>query len=290
MNKIKTSILTLLTLIALIIIYLFYSFDLYETPKISMSGQNDQKYYPVVANYDRLLCYQARHTFPIPFPNTFNILVWNIHKGEDSGWKPELEKLAQQMELVLLQEASTTQNIAQLLNPILPHSLYARAYSYLNNESGVNTLSKIAPMSYCVGTESEPWIQVPKVGIATEYFLANHHSSLLVINLHLVNFEWNLNNYKIQVERMFQIINEHQGPIILAGDFNTWNHHRLSLIRGLAEKYQLKEVGYTNDVRKRFMGNPLDHVFVRGIKVEEAKVISTDSSDHNPLLLKLSLQ
>lgn len=288
MNKIKTIILSILALISLVIIYLFYSFDLYDKPKISLSSANPETYYPVVANYDRLLCYQAKTITP-PFPNKVNVLVWNIHKGEDQGWKPELEKLAQDMDLVLLQEASTTQNIAQLLSPILSTSLYARAYSYLNNESGVNTLSKVAPISYCVGTESEPWIQVPKVGIATEYLRANQ-PPLLVINLHLVNFEWNLNNYKIQVERMFQIINEHQGPIILAGDFNTWNHHRLSLIRGLAEKYQLKEVGYTNDVRKRFMGNPLDHVFLRGVKVEEAKVINTESSDHNPLLLKLSLQ
>lgn len=192
------------------------------------------------------------------------------------------------MDLLLLQEAASTQNIAQLLKSSLPSSLYVRTYSYLNHESGVNTLSKIAPASYCIGTEAEPWIQVPKVGIATKY-LRENQPSLLVINLHLVNFEWNLNNYKKQVNRLFQTINDHQGPIILAGDFNTWNHHRLALIRGLAEQYQLTEVSYENDVRRRFMGNPLDHVFVRDVKVLEAKVISTESSDHNPIAVKIAL-
>lgn len=289
MLKFKTCCIFVISLVIVTISYLFYSFELYDKPRISFSSANNAQYSPVVANYDQLLCYKTQTVLPESFPNEANLLVWNIHKGEDQGWKAELEKLAKNKDLVLLQEASSRQNISQLLKHILPSSLYARAYSYLNQESGVNTLSKISPISYCVGTEAEPWIQVPKVGIATEY-LRKDKPSLLVINLHLVNFEWNLTNYKKQVNRLFQIVNDHQGPIILAGDFNTWNHHRLALIRGLAEKYNLKEVGYTNDVRKRFMGNPLDHVFVRGVNISEAKVISTNSSDHNPILVKIIIK
>ena len=86
---------------------------------------------------------------------------------------------------------------------------------------------------------------------------------------------------------MMDLISRHQGPIILAGDFNTWNGGRLALIDELTQQAGLQEVQFNPDQRMRFLDNPLDHIFVRGFKINRALTMETDASDHNPLWVEL---
>ena len=86
-----------------------------------------------------------------------------------------------------------------------------------------------------------------------------------------------------------QLVSQHQGPLVLSGDFNSWNGYRMRIIRELIKEFGLVEVPFAEDHRLRFLSNPLDHVFVRGLNVLHATTEPTESSDHAPLLLDVEL-
>ena len=54
---------------------------------------------------------------------------------------------------------------------------------------------------------------------------------------------------------------------------------------------KLSEVVVNQDLRTRFMnGLVLDHIFFRGLKVTDSKIIPTTTSDHNPLVVSFDLR
>ena len=82
----------------------------------------------------------------------------------------------------------------------------------------------------------------PKVSLITEFPLPNG-KSLLTVNVHLLNFErWGDMKISDQLEDLRSLLTNHHGPIIVAGDFNTWNEKRLRLVEGLARDLKLTEV------------------------------------------------
>ena len=115
-------------------------------------------------------------------------------------------------------------------------------------------------------------------------------NSLLLINVHLINFEWGISAYQAQLEQLFFFVENHQGPIIISGDFNAWNERRLNLVNNLMQKYGLDSVVLSQDERVRFLGYPLDYIFTRGVKVVSATSEVVTSSDHNPLLMTFELE
>jgi len=106
----------------------------------------------------------------------------------------------------------------------------------------------------------------------------------------LINFEWGISAYQTQLEQLFSFVENHQGPIIISGDFNAWNEHRLNLVNNLMQKYGLDAVTLSQDERLRFLGYPLDYIFTRGVKVVSATSEVVTSSDHNPLLVEFELE
>ena len=113
--------------------------------------------------------------------------------------------------------------------------------------------------------------------------------ALLLVNVHLINFEINPTSYEEQLRTLMQLISQHQGPLVLSGDFNSWNGYRAQIIRKVINEFGLEEVSFEQDHRLRFLGNPLDHIFVRGLNVLNATTEPTESSDHAPLLLEVEL-
>jgi endonuclease/exonuclease/phosphatase (EEP) superfamily protein YafD len=49
--------------------------------------------------------------------------------------------------------------------------------------------------------------------------------------------------FRAQLAALQGLMAKHTGPILLAGDFNTWNQRRLRLVTALARDLQLTEVG-----------------------------------------------
>ena len=120
-------------------------------------------------------------------------------------------------------------------------------------------------------------------------FPLSHGQALLLVNVHLINFEINPTAYEEQLRTLMQLVSQHQGPLVLSGDFNSWNGYRAQIIRKVINEFGLEEVFFEQDHRLRFLGNPLDHIFVRGLNVLSATTEPTESSDHAPLLLEVEL-
>ena len=86
---------------------------------------------------------------------------------------------------------------------------------------------------------------------------------------------------------MISELASHQGPIVFAGDLNTWTAGRKAVLESVASRLGLEEVRLERDVRKRFFWNQVDYVFIRGLGVVNARVIEVDSSDHHPVSVVL---
>ena len=61
------------------------------------------------------------------------------------------------------------------------------------------------------------------------------------------------------------------------------------MLKEITGNLGLQSVTFSPDHRKTFLGNPLDHVFVRGLRVTDSYTEQVNSSDHNPLILTLTL-
>lgn len=277
----------LVLLVAAIAGYLVYSLTIFSPVNIHFSTTPNLTYHPI-KKQDELICYQADQAPREITQKTFRLLVWNLHKGQDAGWQQALNRLAQGRDLLLLQEVLNTQELAAQYSSRFATALYASAFAYLQQQSGVEILSQFAPHFYCAGAKSEPWIRIPKVGAAMSLPLSNGQA-LLLVNVHLINFEINPTTYEEQLRTLTQLVSQHQGPLVLSGDFNSWNGYRAQIIRKVINEFGLEEVSFAQDHRLRFLGNPLDHVFVRGLNVLHATTEPTESSDHAPLLLEVEL-
>ncbi|MDF7669786.1 endonuclease/exonuclease/phosphatase family protein [Orbaceae bacterium ESL0721] len=251
--------------------------------------------------HNYILRYQAGSDVKQIFPQTpitvkqpltdhkLSILVWNIFKQKRIACIPVLEKYVDQTELILLQEA---QNSPDLLNFIRDHNKIADqvpAYSFNDLSTGVMTISSSTPILALSFKEREPVIQVPKSALITLYPIANSAETLLVANIHAVNFSIGIKIYQKQIRILLNRVKEHNGPVILAGDFNSWSRQRLFLLYRLIRSIELKPVSFTVDIRKKFRGKPLDFIFYRGLNLENAEIIATTASDHNPLLVNFTL-
>ncbi|USD65923.1 endonuclease/exonuclease/phosphatase family protein [Vibrio sp. SCSIO 43136] len=219
-----------------------------------------------------------------------NLLVWNIYKQNRSNWAEVLGELSQDKSLVLLQEASITEDFNQWLKQYQWASSHVSAFKALDTSAGVLNLSRQLPIQACAFTQKEPWLQLPKSGLYAVYSLSNGQS-LAVVNIHAVNFTVGTVEFSQQITALRNAIGQHKGPIIIAGDFNAWSEERTRTMYQLMASLTMKEVELSPDNRTRFVsGYALDYVFYRGLTVKTAKAPETDASDHNPLLVEFTIR
>ncbi len=230
---------------------------------------------------------------PLPTSQTglnrqLQVLIWNIEKSENAGWDADLSTLGAASDLILIQEASLQ---ARIVDALPQHLFQAFAAGYINRktETGVLTLSTVEPSLHCNLTAWEPWLGTPKATNITEYPIDGLDRRLLVINVHAVNFSVGLVDFETQVKALEPLLSHHIGPLIVAGDFNTWSSNRSRSLNEFMAKHQLTPVSFAPDQRTLFWNLPLDHVYLRGLDVVEASAIEVQSSDHNPLLITVEV-
>ncbi|MEP0202803.1 MAG: endonuclease/exonuclease/phosphatase family protein [Halioglobus sp.] len=216
------------------------------------------------------------------------VLSWNIQKASNEGWDIDLSELGEHVQLAFIQEASLQAPIAQTL-PMPLYQAFAAGYTTDSSDTGVMTLSTGYPSLACNLTAWEPWLGTPKATNITEYPLAGREDRLLTINMHAVNFTVGLDNFRKQIHAISALLERHQGPIIVAGDLNTWSQARQTLVDDFMQKHQLEPVSFEPDLRTTAFGKALDHMYVRGITAYSARVVPVSSSDHNPLLVRLQI-
>ena len=247
--------------------------------------------------------------FPVAdqiLPAEITVVTWNVQKGKHPQFGKDLKSILkfEKPDIVFLQEAT-----ADLLESEQLGGYLAEGWRYPwpgGKAIGVMTLSRVTPVRIqpVPSKYREFGVTAPKVSLVTEYPLPDGRR-LLAVNVHLLNFErWSLKKISHQLEDLKSIMAVHSGPIIMAGDFNTWNQKRLQLVKKVSREIKLREVtdfplgrrtGNMNsdfwhevlDVDKRL---PLDRFFFNGFEPADARVLNFNSSDHTPILVRLKLK
>ncbi len=234
-------------------------------------------------------CYVNPRAKVLDKQGRINLLVWNIYKQNRSQWDVELTRLTDEAQLALLQEASMTSELKQWIKREGWFANQVDAFKAFDATAGVLNLTQDTPNLACAFVELEPWLRLPKSALYATYPLSDG-DELAVVNIHAVNFTYGTEEYLRQLSRLVDELLEHQGPIIVAGDFNSWSESRLAVMKQALDKLGLQEVTYQEDHRTQFItGLPLDHVFYRGLRLKTAEAPLSDASDHNPILVSFEL-
>jgi endonuclease/exonuclease/phosphatase (EEP) superfamily protein YafD len=217
-----------------------------------------------------------------------DLVVWNIEKGKNSQWADDLIQSVASIDLALFQEAPLSELNDELFNGASYWS-FSPGYRTPDALTGVMTISSVEPLMHCNLIDHEPWLRSPKATSITEYELTDTDETLIVVNIHAINFTLGIDALTQQLEKIRGVVARHDGPVILAGDFNTWSTGRKSMVDEFVSDLELTEVSFEIDQRKKYFGSVVDFVFVRGLTVQDAVAPVLESSDHNPLLLKLRM-
>ena len=231
----------------------------------------------------------------------FRVLVWNIHKQGDSGWERDLSAYAAASDVVLLQEIVLQRSLRDILDDSGLRWVMASSFLLGADDMGVLTATRIAPVSSCTQRAVEPLIRIPKSAVISWLPIADTRTdtradaragsreTLAIANVHSINFELSLDAYRAQLEALADALAGHRGPIIFAGDFNTWSDARDRVVAEIAARLGLIELDLRVDQRAVFFGRHLDHIFIRGLQIVDVSALPVTSSDHNPMAATLRI-
>ena len=220
-------------------------------------------------------------------PNTFSLLVWNIHKENQTPiFRTTLHSLLEKYpsDFLLFQEVKHPKN-----------ELYAlEDYSYAlasnietsKNIFGVTTAAKVQFKSINTSVSSNRELG----GFAThKSLLITEHKTqdgthLYIVNLHAINFV-SLKSFTLELAKIERTLHTYSGPMIIGGDFNNWSERRVKALEHFQKKLNLQKatVEAPHHIKTVF-SKPLDHIFYRGVTFLKAEAINTKKiSDHNPI-------
>ncbi len=223
-----------------------------------------------------------------------NVLIWNVFKCKKKGWIEDFTGLCRNKDMILIQEAILHSPFDSFFEKSSKYQ-WIMASSFLdlrtNIETGIKTGATV-PAKTNVAIASlhvEPFSKTKKMLLSTTYPLNRSQDCLLVINAHIINFV-SFIKFKAHLDAISTLVEHHEGPVLLAGDFNTWNRKRLKYFNQLALSFSLFEVDLIRKPKIAHLLQHLDHIYCRGFDILDAKVLTNiRSSDHYPLHLKLRI-
>jgi len=231
-------------------------------------------------------------------PNEIDILVWNTYKSQNPSWQDDYNFLLKGRELAILQEA--------FLRPVVVDTFsnqddykYLMATSFIYTKSniptGTATGSSVNPKNFYFKKTRDVEILglTPKATLFTEYALSGRTDTLLVINIHALNsvpafiFKRHLDDAIVEIKK-------HRGPVVYAGDFNTWSWLKTKVLKKSMKKLGMEEVIFPNGgdrMRSGLTKRVIDFIFVRGMKYENAWVYGQlEGADHKALTARLKVK
>ena len=267
---------------------------------LNTSLEAREKYYEEPQGNAAIITMEADRASTLKsLPLKLNVLIWNIYKGANKSIKKDYAEISQNKHLVLLQETQLNSKVKATFkgHPRLNYKM-ATSFKMFGKANGVSTgsLVKSTEVSY-VRSQRELGFTTPKIALLTHYPLQNGEE-LLVINIHAINFV-NLSPFQNQIDDLLTRAQNHFGPVIFAGDFNTWSDGKFQYLTMIMESFGFDMAHFSNDTRVRApvisrwdsFDNPLDHVFVREAKIQEANVWTQfKGSDHNPITVKIEIK
>jgi endonuclease/exonuclease/phosphatase (EEP) superfamily protein YafD len=223
-------------------------------------------------------------------PRGIRIASWNVHKEGDNGWQSDLGRLLDGSDVLLLQEAGVSPELRAVIERGGLSWVLASAFEYLGAEYGVLTATRVGPADACTLRAYEPLLGIPKAALVTRFRLLGRDTTLVIANLHAINFTLGTAEYRAQLDAIGDTLAAHRGPLVLAGDFNTWNDGRVAAVRDLAARLALAPVAFAIDDRTRFLGHIFDRVYTRGVEIIDAQAWTVKSSDHNPVAVSFRVR
>jgi len=215
--------------------------------------------------------------------NKITLLNWNIYKGEEKNWAKDFRQLSDGQDLVIIQEARLSPEVKETLKKQSIHWTLNTGFVVNDEATGVLTGSRVKAASSCGLRTTEPFLRLPKTVLVNKYDLSGTNEKLLVANIHSINFTLGTEVYSEQIKTLTAAITQHQGPVIVAGDFNSWSEDRKQIIENMVTELSLKAVTYQSKNRVTIFGNEIDHVFYRGMESVASEAQQVTSSDHNPI-------
>ncbi|MEL6907319.1 MAG: endonuclease/exonuclease/phosphatase family protein [Planctomycetota bacterium] len=233
---------------------------------------------------------------------SLRVVVWNVHKGLDARLEGDLAALARERtpHLFAFQESRPDLRLPEGYGG---HHATSFVRRLKGKHEGVMTLSRVAPSSAhrVRSDERELFVLTPKAALISEYPLDDGRM-LHVVNVHGLNFDPSGRQLARQLEGLRERLAHIEGPLVVCGDFNTWNEARLAAARGVAHDLGLDEVapdvpgGRKGHIRGGRLGRALgldprlhlDRLFVRGLTpLRSTWLEQYESSDHAALFAEL---
>lgn len=225
-------------------------------------------------------------------PQNISVFSWNIYKGKNRGFKQEFLHYMNLPGIHLVQEYYSGNKINSYLADLnQKHIVLGLSYGInLWGETGVATISTATQhnlRNLRTKAHEDFTFATYKTSLFSWFKLKDQKDMLLVVNTHLlVSVDKKI--YEAELKRIEKLIESHQGPLVVAGDFNDWPEKKIS-IKNWASRNSLKRVAFSPDHRKSFDGNRIDHIFYRGLVLKASWSVETNSSDHNPFAALFSI-
>jgi endonuclease/exonuclease/phosphatase (EEP) superfamily protein YafD len=227
------------------------------------------------------------------------IVVWNTFKGRRGRYYEVLAEQAADAELILLQEFRHDPALEAAYRELFAAHDAEMAVSFYTRPNqgaptGVCTVSRVRALRsrLLLSRYFEPVTRTPKMAICSHYAVGHAdcpaEEGLLVLNSHGINFRLR-RPFRDQMAQFEEQLHDHRGPVVLVGDFNTWEQGRVRILEKVASANGLQRVRFPRGV-KAVQGHELDRVYVRGGVTSEARVLrDTGASDHSMLRFTLTL-
>jgi endonuclease/exonuclease/phosphatase (EEP) superfamily protein YafD len=223
-------------------------------------------------------------------PEPFGLLCWNVHKENLKQGFTRLVREWEQvfgLDLILLQEALFSPGLTTIAGfPYVAAANLHMARTY----AGVVTAAHAGSMDsrFFMTLAREPLVFTPKNTLLTLYRFQDN-TPLMVVNLHAINFK-SLSWYQWELARLSDLLKGHNGPMVVAGDFNCWQPARKLVLDKFTRDLGLCFASPENGRHvKKWFGYHLDRIYVRKLKIQECLALPCKGfSDHNPILARFS--
>lgn len=230
-------------------------------------------------------------------PNAIDIFVWNMYKGDKAEWQRDYKNLTPNYDILILQELWLDHLMLETFYEDQLFS-YHMATSFIDTKksdtpTGVGTAAKIEPLRtfWQRSHYREPFIKTPKMVLFAEYAIEGSSKTLLTGNIHAINFV-SSKKLRHQLKNIAKVFAKHDGPAVMAGDFNTWSKKKMKYLHEFAKDSGMTEVKFDNGhKRMKTFGKYLDYIFVKGARVDDSHVFGDiEGSDHKPMTVRISVQ
>lgn len=212
----------------------------------------------------------------------FSVITWNAHKLTDRNFMPDLIQLSRETDVILIQEAMHNSELQGTLSTKFDFSFsFSKSFCTSDKQAtGVMNASRYLLQNNLtlVSPDLEPITNTPKVS-GYSAIRVPEIGIVHIINTHGLNFNIGT-KFENQMNKLAQFIEKLEGPVIWAGDFNTWSTGRQKHLDKKAKELGLTHLRPATDNR----GQKLDHVYIRGLEVIDIQILENiRSSDHLPI-------